>query len=96
MEQSEIVALIVVGAIAGTAAASVMGWRKSSGRKGATVVQNIVIGVLGALVGGFLFGVLDLRDDLPEFLEASISAADVLVAFVGAIIVIFVVGLIKR
>ena len=94
METSEIIALIIVGALAGTAAASLMGLR-GKGKGGFSYwLRNTVIGVIGGLVGAFLLDLLDL--DLPEFLDASISLAELLVAFIGALIVIFVVGLIQK
>ena len=95
METNEIIALVVLGALAGTAAASVMGLRKSKGRMEQALV-NTLIGIVGAVVGGFLFRALNLEDDLPDILNASISLADLLVAFIGAIIVILVVGMIRR
>jgi uncharacterized membrane protein YeaQ/YmgE (transglycosylase-associated protein family) len=84
MEIGEIIALIIVGALAGTAAASMMGMRGKSSR----LIRNTIIGIIGALVGGFLFELLDIS--LPEVLDASISLADVIVAFIGAVLVIFV------
>jgi uncharacterized membrane protein YeaQ/YmgE (transglycosylase-associated protein family) len=95
VETSEIIALIIVGALAGTAAASLMGLRGGTGRKGFTFwLRNTVIGIIGGLVGAFLLELVNV--DLPEFLDASISLAELVVAFIGAIIVIFVVGLIQR
>ena len=94
MSGEEILTRIIVGALAGTAAASLMGLRRKS-RGGFTFwVRNTLIGILGGLVGGFLLGVLDV--DLPDLLDAGITLADLLIAFIGAIIVIFVVGIIQR
>ena len=95
METNEIIALVILGALAGTAAASVMGLRKSKGRMEQALV-NTLIGIVGAVVGGFLFNALKIDDDLPEILKSSISLADLLVAFIGAIIVILIVGIIRR
>jgi uncharacterized membrane protein YeaQ/YmgE (transglycosylase-associated protein family) len=89
MELGEIIALIMVGVLAGTAAASVMGMRG----KGSRLIRNTIIGILGALVGGFLFGLLDIS--LPEILDASITLADAIVAFIGAVLVIFVLNRIR-
>lgn len=86
MSVGEVVALVLVGALAGTAAASIMGWRK---RRSGSLLRNTGIGILGALVGGLIFGLLDI--DLGEFLSATISLADLISALVGAIIVILVI-----
>jgi uncharacterized membrane protein YeaQ/YmgE (transglycosylase-associated protein family) len=48
-------------------------------------------------VGAFLLDVLNIgENETTGILSASISLADLLVAFVGAIIVIFLVGLIRN
>ncbi|MBN1965894.1 MAG: GlsB/YeaQ/YmgE family stress response membrane protein [Anaerolineae bacterium] len=89
MDLGEILALIIVGALAGTVAAALMGRRaiKVSG----SLVRNTVLGIVGALVGGFVFHALDIS--LPDSLQAGITVADVVVAFLGAILVIFVVDI---
>ena len=89
MEAAEIVALIIVGLLAGSAAASVMEirWirRRIRTRRWA---YYAVVGVLGALVGQLLFSALGIN--VPELLSGEIEVADIVMAFVGAIIVIFV------
>ena len=89
-----LLSLIIVGAIAGTAAASVLSLRSRKNSSVMDWIRNTIIGILGAIVGGFLFDVLDL--DLPDALDASVSLASVIIAFIGALLVIFVVGLIKK
>ncbi len=93
MGSQDILALLIIGAMAGTAAAAVLRGQQST--KTSDWVRNTVIGVLGALVGGFLFDILNLNDDLPKILSGTLTPADVLVAFVGAIIVIWASRLIK-
>jgi len=93
MDAGEILALLIVGAIAGAAAAYVMGLRAAKGNT-QVVIRNIVIGIIGALLGGFLFDLLNI--ELPEILAAPITVADIFVAFIGGLIVIFVVGLIRK
>ena len=87
MESQDILALLIIGAVAGTAAAAVLRGQQSAKTSG--WIRNTVIGVLGALGGGFLFDVLNLNDDLPKILSGTLTPADVLVAFVGALIVIW-------
>ncbi|HEX3050870.1 MAG TPA: GlsB/YeaQ/YmgE family stress response membrane protein [Aggregatilineaceae bacterium] len=90
MELGQIIALIIIGALAGTGAMSITGRNKKSGGW----VTNTVIGVIGAVVGGYIFDALDIN--LPDILEASISLGNLLVAFVGALIVIWIVSLISK
>jgi uncharacterized membrane protein YeaQ/YmgE (transglycosylase-associated protein family) len=89
VEASELVALLIIGALAGSAAASLMGLRKS--KKG-NWIYNTVIGILGAIVGTLLFDALKWNP--PEILTHPITAAEVLIAFIGGVIVIIVVSII--
>lgn len=89
---SDLVALIIIGIISGTAAGSVMSGR--SKRNFSDLLRDTAIGIIGAIVGTFLFSALSI--DLPEFLNASVSLAELLIAFIGAILVIFVARLIRR
>jgi uncharacterized membrane protein YeaQ/YmgE (transglycosylase-associated protein family) len=92
METGEIIALLIVGALAGTAAATLLGERRN--RTTTDLIRNTVIGVLGALIGGFLFNALDIK--MPDVLKADITLANILVAFVGALILLVVARLVNR
>ncbi len=81
---ANLVALLLVGFVAGTAAASLMGRRQSS----SMWLQNGIIGLLGALLGKIIFDALNIT--MPEVLTGTITVADVLVAIVGALILLFV------
>jgi uncharacterized membrane protein YeaQ/YmgE (transglycosylase-associated protein family) len=79
----ELIGLIIflaIGALAGYMASFVMGRRRGSG--GGRVVRDIIVGVIGAFVGGYLFRILGISEDN--------LLMDILTAFVGAVIVIFV------
>ncbi len=92
MDLGLILTYIILGAIAGTAAAAIV---EGSSRKKGQLFRNIVIGILGAILGSFLFEVFNIT--LPDFLgEAELSLADVVVAFIGAVIVIFIVKTLRR
>lgn len=81
----QILVWIIVGGLAGYAAGSFL-------RRGSFgIVGNIVIGIIGALLGGFLFNVLNIQLNLP-----SINLGDLIVAFVGAVIIVMVLGLVSR
>jgi uncharacterized membrane protein YeaQ/YmgE (transglycosylase-associated protein family) len=73
-----IIAWLLVGLIAGWLAGLVMGGR------GFGILGNIVVGVIGSLIGGFLASVL-LGLDVGGFNPMSI-----LVAFVGAIVLLLI------
>jgi len=73
---------LLIGVLAGWIAGTLM---KGSGYG---LLGNMVIGVVGAFVGKYLFGFLG-------FSSAGITAT-LLAAVLGAVILIFVVGLVKR
>ena len=75
-----IIAWLVVGLIAGWLAGMVM----KGGGYG--IVGDIIVGILGALLGGFLAGVIFGGDFL-----SGINLATILVAFIGAVILIAIV-----
>jgi len=78
--QMTLVAWIVVGAIAGFLASAISGSREG-------LVMMVVLGIVGAVVGGWVAG-----DILKIANVTGINATSVVVAVVGALIVIFVVG----
>ncbi len=92
METSEIVALLIVGALGGTAAGIVTGLTKRKRQAGWMV--NTFIGILGAVVGALIFDALEFSP--PEILNHPITAAEILTAFVGAVIVIVIADVIRR
>jgi uncharacterized membrane protein YeaQ/YmgE (transglycosylase-associated protein family) len=73
---------IVVGLIAGFLAGKVM----KGGGYG--MLMDIVLGILGAIVGGWVFGLLDLH--------AGGLIGEIIVAFVGAVILVWITRLIKK
>ena len=81
MDPQSIIIWLIVGAIAGWLAGQIMtGF-------GFGLVGNIVLGIVGAIVAGWLF---------PRFWPMGGIPGAIIHAAVGAIIVLFVVGLIKR
>jgi uncharacterized membrane protein YeaQ/YmgE (transglycosylase-associated protein family) len=77
-----IISWIVVGAIAGYVAGFLV-----RGDEGLGVIGHIVLGIVGALVGGFLAGLLLNKD-----LTTGINIETVVVAVIGAVITVLVVG----
>ena len=80
-----ILAWIVVGLIAGWLAGKVT---KGSG---SGVIGDIILGVVGALVGGFLASNLfGMGDPISGF-----NLSTIIIAFLGAVLVVVVVGMVR-
>jgi uncharacterized membrane protein YeaQ/YmgE (transglycosylase-associated protein family) len=77
---------IVVGAIAGWLAGAVMGGA------GFGLIGDIVIGVIGALVGGWLASTLF---HMPGAISG-FNLQTIVVAFLGAVVVLFVARMLRR
>ena len=69
---------LLIGLIAGWLAGQIMKG------KGFGLVWNLIIGVIGALLGGFLFGLLGL--------SSTSLLGSLVTATVGAIVLLFLVG----
>ena len=83
MDAQSLIVLLVVGAIAGWLAGLIVkGY-------GFGLIGNIVVGVVGAFIGGWLFPSLGLWD-IPGILGTIVSAT------LGAIILLVIIGLIRR
>jgi uncharacterized membrane protein YeaQ/YmgE (transglycosylase-associated protein family) len=78
---ANLVTWIAVGLIGGTLAGRVVTWQKA----GFGLFSNLALGCIGAIVGGALFELLNL---LPSLDKVSISARDLLAAFLGSILVL--------
>lgn len=77
---------IVFGALAGWIASMIMG---ANARMGA--LANIVVGIVGAIIGGFLMTNVFGAPGVTGF-----NLPSMLVAIVGAVILLFLVGLVRR
>jgi uncharacterized membrane protein YeaQ/YmgE (transglycosylase-associated protein family) len=86
----DVVTWIVIGLIAGFLAGLIV----RGSRFG--YITSLVVGLVGALVGGFLFKILQIP--VSPTLEAGITIKwiNIIVAFVGAVIVLLIVGAIYR
>lgn len=82
-EAQQLIYFLIIGAVAGWLAGQVMKG------KGFGLIGNMVIGVLGAVVGGYVFGLLDLAPK-GELMGPLVTA------FAGAVVLIFAVGLLKK
>jgi uncharacterized membrane protein YeaQ/YmgE (transglycosylase-associated protein family) len=82
MNLQAVLVFLVIGAVAGWLAGLLMKG------KGFGLAGNIVIGIIGALVGGFLFSLLGIH--------AGGFLGSIVMATIGAVLLIWVVGLIKK
>ncbi len=80
-----ILAWIIIGLIAGWLAGELM--RGS----GFGLVGNIIVGIIGALLGGFLASALF---NLPNAVNG-INLVSILVAFLGSVILLAIIGLFR-
>jgi len=77
---------LLFGAIVGWLAGMIMDSRNS-------LVGNIILGIIGSFVGGFVASLLGFGDFGGDF---SFNLLNILIAVGGACLVIFLVGLLKR
>lgn len=84
MALNSLIVLIIVGLIAGWLAGQIM----KGGGFG--LIGDIVVGIVGAFIGGWLWGTLHLPGIGSWWLTAIISAT------IGACILLFIIRLVKR
>ncbi len=83
----QILAWLLVGALVGM----LVGRLVKNRRRGFGWTQNLVLGTVGAIVGGFIFNLLDITIGG----DITVSGTDFIAAFVGAFIVLFVIWIIQ-
>ena len=77
-----VIAYLAIGALAGWLAGNIM----KGGGFG--LLGNIVVGIVGSMVGGFAFGLLGL--------SAGGMIGSIVTATVGAVLLLWIVGLFKK
>ena len=80
-----IFAWIVLGAIAGYLAGFIV-----KGDEGLGIIGHIILGIVGALVGGFLASVLFNTKPI----DGALDFSSIVVATIGAVITVIVVGMV--
>lgn len=83
-----IILWLIIGGVVGWLASLVMRRDASQG-----IVLNIVVGIVGSILGGWLIGPLL---GAPSINSGEISIASLLVSFLGAVILLAIVNLITR
>ena len=83
-----IIILIVVGGILGWLASIIM---RTDGQQG--IFLNVIVGIVGALLGGFLLApLLNFGGSITE----GINMPSLLVSFLGAVVLLAIVNLVRR
>lgn len=77
---------IIVGALAGWIASMIM---KTDASMGA--LANIVVGVIGALIGGWVVGLFGI-----DVMDGAIRIESILTAILGAVILLAIVKAVRR
>ncbi len=78
---------LIVGAIIGWLAGMVMGDREGT-------LLNIVVGIVGAFLGGFVFNLLGIGGS--NINNSDFSIGGLIVSFIGACILLGIVNLVRR
>jgi uncharacterized membrane protein YeaQ/YmgE (transglycosylase-associated protein family) len=86
-----IIAWLVLGLIAGAIAKLIY-----PGEQGGGIIATIVLGILGALVGGYLGQILLGSGTAAAATAGSLTLGSIFFAVLGAILLIFIWGLITR
>lgn len=77
----DIIVWLIFGAIVGWIASKIMGTDSQQG-----ALANIVVGILGAFLGGFLAGLIDMPSPV-----AGIDLYSFLIALLGAVVLLAIV-----
>jgi uncharacterized membrane protein YeaQ/YmgE (transglycosylase-associated protein family) len=83
-----IILWLIIGGLVGWIASIVMRRDASQG-----IFLNVVVGIIGAMLGGWLISPMI---GAPSINSGEISAASLLVSFLGAVILLAIVNLISR
>lgn len=84
------VVMVINGLVAGWIAGLLLG--------GGGLIRNLIVGILGALLGGFLvqMGIIALPPSITDMTSQVPFGTQVLISTIGAIIVVLVARLIAR
>ncbi len=83
----EIITWVIIGLLSGSAAAALL----TRNRRGFGLIGNLLLGLVGAFIGGILFNLLNI-----SILEnVTVSLGDLIAGLVGAVVVVLFVRLLN-
>lgn len=90
IDLAQVITWAIIGLIAGYLATLIVHGRRMG------TLTSIIVGLVGAVVGGLIFSVIKVQ--WPQFLltEFKIRLIDIVAAFIGAVLVLLVIGAIYR
>ena len=91
MTIGNLLAWLIIGGIAGWLASIVM---KTNAQQGTFI--DIVVGIVGAFIGGFVFDVLDIAPVSASTGISGFNLGSLVTAFIGAIILLGLLRLVRR
>ena len=80
---------LIVGALIGWLASIVM---RTNGQQGALL--NIIVGIIGAFLGGFIFNLLGIGGS--NINNSDFSVGGLVVSFIGAVVLLAIINLFQR
>jgi uncharacterized membrane protein YeaQ/YmgE (transglycosylase-associated protein family) len=86
MDLINIIVWIIVGALAGWLASIVMKTNREQG-----LLADIIIGIVGAFIGGFVLNLLGIGGGV-----SGLNIASILTAFIGAVILLAILRMVRR
>jgi len=86
----QIITWAIIGIIAGLLASLLVHGR------GMRLLTSLIVGLIGAVVGGFIFRALNINIGGDLSFQVSLNWGDIIAAFVGALIVLLIFRLLFR
>jgi uncharacterized membrane protein YeaQ/YmgE (transglycosylase-associated protein family) len=86
MDIINIIVWIIVGALAGWLASIVMKTNQEQG-----LIADIIVGIIGAFIGGFVLNLLGIGGAV-----TGLNIASILTAFIGAVILLAILRMVRR
>ena len=86
---TQLIVWLIVGGLAGTLAGRLMTFKK----EGLGFWTNLGVGMVGALIGGFIFHVFNIG---PVLAEIKITLRDLIAAFLGSLLFIVIWWLVRK
>ncbi len=86
---TQLIVWLIVGGLAGTLAGRLMTFKK----EGLGFWTNLGVGMVGALIGGFIFHVFNIG---PVLAQITITLRDLIAAFLGSLLFIVIWWLVRK